>query len=73
MVNKRAVLILLLGSTVLFLAKVAMAHKSFEDEEAEAAKAEAAKVEVPPSSTDADAEAASELDKNIAAQRAASS
>ena len=68
MVNKRAVLILLLGSTVLFLANVAMAHKSFEDEEAEAAK-----VEAPPTPEDADSEAASELDRNIAAQKAAAS
>ena len=35
--NKRAVLVLLVGTTVLFLANVAIAHKTFSTEEEEAA------------------------------------
>ena len=66
MVNKRAVLLMLVGSTLLFLSKVAIAHKTF-DEEAEAA------VKIETSSNAADAAAASELDQNIAAQKATSS
>jgi len=35
MMSKRAVLLMLIGSTLLFLTKVGLAHKSFDDGEQE--------------------------------------
>ena len=73
--SKRAILLLLIGATLLFMANVAIAHKSFsseeEEEKAAAEFAASSKAEDGAEVEDKD-DSMSELDRNIAAQQALS-